>query len=106
MSNEASEHCDHMEFSVEANVSRLVDKDDGKITGFAFDCMVKCRYCGLPFRFKEKRVGMLNDQATINPNGQELRCYIEPSDGSLVGSALMPQFVVTAHRTAPPVSDN
>jgi hypothetical protein len=65
------------------DVNRLSQKDGGAITSYVSEIRVQCADCRQPFKFICPDVGMMTDRPCISPDGQELRVYLEPSDGSL-----------------------
>ena len=75
--------CPHENFLANVNVNRLTDKDGGPVNSYNCELTVVCADCGLNFRFICPDYGMLPDRPSISPDGQELRVYCEPSDGSL-----------------------
>lgn len=95
-------NCQHNNFEASVDVGRLLDKDgDSSPSSYCCTITVQCADCKLPFRFVCPDSGMMNDRPCINPNGQELRVYVEPSDGSLVGSARPPGFSIQTSKPIP-----
>lgn len=97
--------CDHPNFSAQVDVNRLSQKDGGPITSYVSEIRVECAECGQPFKFICPDVGMMTDRPCISPNGQELRVYVEPSDGSLDPTLRPPAFSIH-HRKMPRITDN
>lgn len=92
--------CPHENFAANVEVNRLSKGEGGAIESYSCDVTVKCHDCGMPFRFCIDDVGLQHGKVMVAPNGQELRVYVEPSDGSLQGKAKPPGFRIQA--TAPP----
>lgn len=96
--------CKHLNFQAEVNVNRIAEKEGGPITAYTADVHVSCADCGQPFRFKCPVVGVSPTQPAVSANGQELRCPIEPSDGTVLPGLSM-GFEITAKPGSSP-SDN
>lgn len=92
--------CEHLNFAAEVNVNRLTD-EQGNITSYLCEIHTQCADCGMPFRFVCPDVGVLADKPATSPDGQELRVYVEPSDGSLQASARPPGFRIQASAQVP-----
>lgn len=71
--------CEHMNFEARVNVTRLLDRDGGPVTGYTTDITVKCRECGLPFRWLGVPFGLHPSAPRLSVDSQELRAPIEPA---------------------------
>ena len=78
--------CEHESFRGDFKIARLSHEKDSPIDGYSADITIKCTQCGLPFRFKGVPLGVSQTGPTVSIDGTELRCPIEPSDGSLIGT--------------------
>jgi len=76
--------CEHKQFAASVDVTRMSESEGGAITAYMAEVHVQCAECGQPFRFKCSRVGLNPDEPAASVDGQELRCPIEPSDGTIV----------------------
>lgn len=65
--------CPHMNFAANVAVARIEDK--GR---FCADIRIQCADCGQPFRFICPEAGFSPDRPTVNVDGTELNCPIEP----------------------------
>jgi len=93
--------CEHNQFEASVDVSRIKESEDGPVTAFMAEVRVKCVDCGQPFRFKCSRIGVDPKEPMASADGQELRCPIEPSDGTLV-TGLRMGFEITARPGSDP----
>jgi hypothetical protein len=97
-------NCNHLNFQAEVSVTRIAEKGDGPITAYVAEIHVSCADCGQPFRFKCPVIGMSPTQPAVSIDGQELRCPIEPSDGTVLPGLSM-GFEISAKPGSSP-SDN
>jgi len=78
--------CKHEKFETHSKVGRLTDKDGVEITGFVFECKVKCVECDTFFEF----VGVPNGQSFTEPMANfdftELRAPIRPNTGAIANN--------------------
>jgi len=86
--------CQHLNFEAMCNVGRLTDTDDGPVTGFTIGVQVKCRECGLPFRFIGLAAGNHYAEPRVSIDGTKLRAPIEPATHA--------KFLPMASYTLPP----
>lgn len=71
--------CVHMNFDAMCSVGRLSEDEGGPITGYTIGVQVKCRECGLPFRFIGLEAGSHFAEPRVSADGTELRAPIEPA---------------------------
>lgn len=71
--------CQHQNFEASCRVGRLTDVDSGPVTGYAMAIHVKCRDCGLPFRFRGSQYGSSPHEPRLSADGLEMRAPIEPA---------------------------
>lgn len=71
--------CQHMNFECRADVGRLSEIEGGPITGYTVGITVKCRDCGLPFRFIGLPAGNHFAEPRVSMDGIELRAPLEPA---------------------------
>lgn len=71
--------CEHLNFGADCRVGRLTDKEGGAVTGYTIDVKVKCKECGLPFRFLGLPHGYSFVEPSVSADGTELRAPIEPT---------------------------
>lgn len=81
--------CDHPVFESRVEVSRLTSSDGGPVTGYAADITIRCRACGLPFRFLGLPCGLSPEQLMVSVLGDELRAPIEPVEHGLAARLAM-----------------
>ena len=83
MKDYAENTCLHEQFDTHAAIHRMAESEDGPIENYSVEFKVSCKQCGQPFRFKGVPVGLSFARPMMSPNGEELRCPIEPSDDTL-----------------------
>ena len=71
--------CQHMNFDAHTRVGRLTDTDGGPVTGYTADIKIKCRDCGLPFRFMGLPAGHHFAEPRLSADGLEMRAPLEPA---------------------------
>lgn len=71
--------CEHMNFVADVAVGRLTDGDGGPVTGYTSEIHIKCRDCGLPFRFLGLPFGHHFAEPRLSADSLELRAPIEPA---------------------------
>lgn len=77
--------CIHLEFVVEAEVTRLVDlmtrleKTDGAASAFMAAIKIRCRECGLYFTFEGLPRGVSFYHPLVSSDRTELRAPIKPA---------------------------
>ena len=74
-----AEKCEHMNFDASVGVGRLSHDEGGPITGYTADIKVRCRDCGLPFRFIGIAAGNHFAEPRVSVDGTELRAPLEPA---------------------------
>lgn len=72
--------CDHGEFQIEGQVTRIEDETFEVVTGFQLDVAVRCCECNTRFKFKGLSVGIDLHGAAMSIDGVEGRFAIEPVD--------------------------
>jgi hypothetical protein len=82
-----AERCEHRNFYVRGNVTRLTDGDDGPVTGYSVDFTVWCDVCKEPFVFIGLPAGMSFKEPMVSVDGREARMPIAPASlfGPLAG---------------------
>lgn len=70
--------CQHEDFDATVKVARLSDKDDGPITGYNAEIMIKCAQCGAQFEFLGLEPGYDNQGARCSLDGKEALLAITP----------------------------
>lgn len=68
-----------MNFDAYTRVGRLTETEGGPVTGYAADITIKCRDCGLPFRFRGLAAGSHYAEPRVSADGTELRAPLEPA---------------------------
>lgn len=68
--------CEHLEFMVGANITRLCEVEGGPITGYTADISISCRKCGQPFQFIGLPAGSSRDHPTVSIDATEARMPI------------------------------
>lgn len=71
--------CRHEHFAANVAVQRLMQEDNGPVTGFSADVRIQCAQCGLPFRFIGMEAGDHYAEPRVSVDGTELRAPIEPA---------------------------
>lgn len=71
--------CPHMNFDCNCSVGRLSEEEGGPITAYTVGIQVKCRDCGLPFRFIGLAAGNHYAEPRVSIDGTELRAPLEPA---------------------------
>jgi hypothetical protein len=79
--------CPHMNFEAKNTVARLTDDDDGPVTLFRMDIVVKCSDCQLDFSFPGFDCGWHPVKPTTNVVATELSVRIVPGPQPLAGKA-------------------
>jgi len=74
--------CLHPDFYAEVAVGRMEDAIAGKVegTGYIADIKVRCRVCGVQFRFVGLTAGIDMLRPTVSITGETLHAPIEPAD--------------------------
>lgn len=73
-----SDECEHLDFEVWAEVSRLTDVEGGPVTGYTADLKVNCSMCKLPFEWVGLPIGTSPGQPMGSLDGIEMRAPIRP----------------------------
>lgn len=76
--NDAVRSCAHENFGSRVAVHRLVD-DDGELTGFSADVVIRCEDCRTSFVFLGYPTGISLDEPATSVDGRELHTPIAPS---------------------------
>lgn len=71
--------CNHDEFQAVVGVHRLAEHEGGPIRRYTADVKIRCKACGLPFRFLGVDRGMSFSRPTTSFDGDELRAPLEPA---------------------------
>ncbi len=71
--------CLHLNFLTEAGIHRLMDREDGPVTGYTADIRIKCTDCGLPFRFLGFAAGSHFAEPRVSADALTLRAPLEPA---------------------------
>lgn len=72
--------CEHFNFMVNAEVSRLTDTKGGRVIGYGCDVTARCVDCGLPFRWLGLPFGVSKTNPTVSIDGLELRGLLAPGE--------------------------
>lgn len=86
--------CEHLNFQVKAKATRCPKEDGGPVTDYYLDVEVFCTECKLPFKFKTKKHGLSPHEPMASASGLELRCPIEPDDGTLKLPSKSPGYFI------------
>lgn len=71
--------CEHQTFDASVEVNRVLGDGDGEPPiRFTVDVAIRCRDCGLPFRFIGLPHGLDMNGAAVSANGEEARLCIAP----------------------------
>lgn len=70
--------CEHTDFAVHAEISRITDVDDGPVTAYAADIRVECIHCGTPFLWTGVPTGLSAKHPTVSIDGQTLIAPMRP----------------------------
>lgn len=73
--DQATSQCKHENFDAHVRVNRLTDS--GR---FSADIGIKCRECGVPFRFLGLPAGLDLNGAAVSADGTEARLAIRTSE--------------------------
>ena len=71
--------CEHNDFEAFVGVHRLADQEGGPIRRYTADVKIRCKACGLPFRFLGVDRGMSFSQPMASFHGDELRAPLAPA---------------------------
>lgn len=71
--------CDHLNFTVSANVNRISSVEGGQITGYNVEVHVACSDCKIPFKFLGSRLGSHPSEPRLSYDQLELRAPLTPS---------------------------
>lgn len=71
--------CQHENFIAGVQVARLFHDDGGPVTGYTAEVTIRCRGCGLPFRFIGLAAGNHYAEPRVSVDGLELRAPLEPA---------------------------
>ncbi len=71
--------CEHRSFKSVVGVHRLMDVEDGPITGYTAEIHIHCSECGLAFRFRGLAAGSHYAEPRVSVDATELRAPIEPA---------------------------
>lgn len=70
--------CQHEDFLVKANVTRLTDSENGPVTGFDASIKVNCAQCEMPFQWLGLEKGSSPFEPMTSVDTLELRAPITP----------------------------
>lgn len=74
----SNSRCQHVNFKVNAKVTRLTDTDGGPVTGFTTDITVNCMDCNMPFQWVGPDQGSSPNRPMVSFDRTELRAPIIP----------------------------
>lgn len=87
--------CPHENFESHVSVNRLKETEDGPITAYAADIVIRCLDCDEPFRFIGVQAGMKPDRPMCSPDETELRVPIRPASSDPDFGMGLPGFAIT-----------
>jgi hypothetical protein len=71
--------CEHLHFESSVTVQRLTSTDDGPVTGYVAEVLVRCADCQEPFRWIGVPAGLSPAGPRVSVNEEELRAPVRPA---------------------------